>query len=174
MELPGPRIAIRAGRLGDARAATDRIAGMDASAVPILQSSAWAAVQRALGRTVHERSGDGWRYLAIVEKGRLGSRLYAPLGPAVESVSAFGEAMTDMRALAADARVDFVRVEPTAPIVAADLESLGAIRAFRTVQPDCTVINDVTSSEDDIAAAFGSTARRNWRWSRILRAMSSA
>lgn len=136
---------------------------MDASAVPILQSPAWGGVQRALGRTVYERSGDGWSYLAIVEKGRLGSRLYTPLGPAVESVAAFQAAMADLLALAADAGVDFVRLEPTAPIVAADLEALGAVRAARTVQPDCTVINDVTLDEEAIAAAFGSSARRNWR-----------
>ena len=133
------------------------------STVPILQSPAWAAVQRALGRTVHERSGDGWQYLAIVERGRLGSRLYTPLGPAVSSVEALGAAVADLRALAADAGVDFLRIEPTAPIVAADVEALGGFRAARTVQPDCTVINDVTMSEDDIAAAFGSSARRNWR-----------
>src|SRR6187399_686427 len=98
----------------DARASPARIARMDASAafvstVPILQSPAWAAVQRALGRTVHERSGDGWQYLAIVERGRLGSRLYTPLGPAVSSVEALGAAVADLRALAADAGVDFLR-----------------------------------------------------------------
>ena len=136
---------------------------MEISAVPVLQSPAWAAAQRALGRTVHERSGDGWSYLAIVEKGRMGSRLYTPLGPAVESVEAFALALADLRALAADAGVDFVRVEPTAPVTAADVEALGGVRAARTVQPDCTVINDVTLDEEAIAAAFGSSARRNWR-----------
>ena len=133
------------------------------SQVPILQSPAWAAVQRALGRTVYERSGEGWQYVAIVEHGRLGSRLYAPLGPAVESASALAHAVADLRALAREARVDFVRVEPTGPVGADDLEALGAVRAARTVQPDCTVLNDVTLAEDDITAAFGSSARRNWR-----------
>ena len=136
---------------------------MQAASVPILQSPAWGAVQRALGRTVHERSGDGWQYLAIVEKGRMGSRLYTPLGPAVESVASLGEAMADLRSLAAVAGVDFVRVEPTGPVTAAEIEALGGVRAARTVQPDCTVINDVSLDEEAIAAAFGSSARRNWR-----------
>ncbi|MCR6712224.1 MAG: peptidoglycan bridge formation glycyltransferase FemA/FemB family protein [Demequina sp.] len=136
---------------------------METSAVPILQSPAWAAVQRALGRTVYERSGDGWQYLAVVERGRLGSRLYTPLGPAVSSLGALADAVADLRALAADAGVDFVRIEPTAPVTAGDMPGLGARLASRTVQPDCTVLNDVTLSEDDIVAAFGSSARRNWR-----------
>src|SRR6187431_941660 len=136
---------------------------MDTTAVPILQSSAWAVVQRALGRTVYERSGDGWQYLAIVEHGRRGSRLYTPLGPAVESVAALADAVADLRSLAAESGVDFVRIEPTAPVTAADMPALGAVLASRTVQPDCTVINDVTIDEEAITAAFGSSARRNWR-----------
>jgi len=101
--------------------------------------------------------------VAIVERGRLGSRLYCPLGPTVSSAQALADAVADLRALACEVGVDFVRVEPSGPVTGTQVAAVGGVRAARTVQPDCTVMNDVTASEDDIVAAFGSSARRNWR-----------
>ena len=40
-----------------------------------LQTPLWGEVQRALGRTVVERAGSGWRYLATLEKNALGTIL---------------------------------------------------------------------------------------------------
>ena len=38
-----------------------------------LQGPHWADVQRALGRTVHEQAGEGWRLLAEEERNPAGT-----------------------------------------------------------------------------------------------------
>ncbi|WCI09526.1 hypothetical protein PJ267_08125 [Arthrobacter sp. OVS8] len=43
-----------------------------------LQSPPWAAFQRSLGRTVHQRSGPGWSFLAIEESNPAGSSFTHP------------------------------------------------------------------------------------------------
>ena len=53
-------------------------------------------------------------------------------------------ALADLRALAADAGVDFVRVEPTARSPPDGCRGAGRGARGAAVQPDCTVINDVT------------------------------
>ena len=75
-----------------------------------LQSPAWADVQRALGRTVHEESGPGWHFLAVEEKNPAGKVLYAPYGPVAESVEAFDAALAALRGIARRSGAVFVRL----------------------------------------------------------------
>ena len=65
-----------------------------------LQSPAWANFQRALGRTVHQRSGPGWSFLAIEESNPAGKLLYAPYGPVAASLAAFDTALAALTDLA--------------------------------------------------------------------------
>lgn len=134
---------------------------------PFLQSAAWAHAQEALGRRVLQRNGTGWSYLAIVERGRLGSRLYLPLGPVFDDAAALEAALADLQDTAKSEGVDFVRVEPSGPLdieeTVAVLSALGARRALHEVQPACTVINELSMAEEDLVDSFTSAGRRNWR-----------
>ncbi|WP_043444052.1 lipid II:glycine glycyltransferase FemX [Arthrobacter sp. L77] len=77
-----------------------------------LQSPPWGALQRDLGRTVHERSGPGWRFLAVEESNPAGTLLYAPYGPIATSLVAFDAALAALTDLARRCGAVFVRIEP--------------------------------------------------------------
>ena len=74
----------------------------------ILQSNAWAGFQRNLGHKVFQASGDGWRYLAILEGGRTGRYLYCPYGPEARTPQAFEAALDDLARTARSERCWFV------------------------------------------------------------------
>ena len=73
-----------------------------------LQSPQWAQFQRALGRTVHEQSGPGWRFLAVEESNPAGKLLYSPYGPVAESLAAFDAALAALTDLARTSGAVFV------------------------------------------------------------------
>lgn len=132
----------------------------------ILQSNAWAGFQRNLGHEVFQASGDGWRYLAVLEGGRTGRYLYCPYGPVAETPAGFDAALADLERRARDARCWFVRVEPVDATVTDGLEtSRAALRrrglrpAPRQVQPGHTQVIDLTQDEDAILKDMRSTNR---------------
>lgn len=102
-----------------------------------LQGKHWAKFQIALGREVILND----KYLAVVEKGRLGSRLYLPYGPYVKSSSEFQKILKELVKIAHDKNLDFIRIEPTGSIKEKDLEKLGFKRSKVRLQPMNTVVN---------------------------------
>lgn len=104
-----------------------------------LQGRYWAEFQKALGREVVFNS----RYLAVIEEGRLGSRLYLPYGPYVESVQEFREVLQELIEVAREKRVDFIRLEPTGEIKERDLEGLSLKRSRVHLQPMNTFVSYV-------------------------------
>lgn len=104
-----------------------------------LQGRYWAEFQKALGREVVFNS----RYLAVIEKGRLGSKLYLPYGPYVKSVQEFREILKELVKIAREKKVDFIRMEPTGEIKEEDLEKLGLKRSRVHLQPMNTLVNYV-------------------------------
>ncbi|MDR0956122.1 MAG: aminoacyltransferase [Candidatus Nomurabacteria bacterium] len=133
---------------------------MQKSEVSFLQSDSWAKFQRALGREVIQKSGAEFSYLAIVEHGRLSNRLYCPYGPTVESANGLKAALDDLKNEAKKRRLDFVRVEPFGNLTEINLTKFGLKRARKNVNPENTIISDVSVSEDEIRAALSQTARR--------------
>ena len=135
--------------------------------VHFLQSPHWAKAQEALGRTVYQRSGSGWQYLAIVERGRLGSRLYCPYGPVITTSqnpeAALAMSITDLKALAKREKVDFLRIEPTGAVSAEGVIALGGKKAARDVQPATTIVNRLDLSEEELLNQVSASAKRNWR-----------
>ncbi|MFI7481089.1 lipid II:glycine glycyltransferase FemX [Kocuria sp. M1R5S2] len=144
----------------------------------ILQSNAWAVFQRNLGHEVFQASGDGWRYLAVLEGGRAGRYLYCPYGPVAESPQAFDAALADLVRTARARGCWFVRVEPVDAVLtdgpgsgpaggSADgsatpesaLRRRGLRRAPRQVQPGHTQVIDLTRDEDAILKDMRSTNR---------------
>lgn len=128
-----------------------------------LQGQAWESFQNNLGRQTFRASGNGWQWLAILERGHLGSRLYCPYGPTIETKPALQEAMLSLRKKAAETKVDFIRIEPRGVPSAKQLEAAGAVRAVRNVQPANTWQVDLGQTEDDILGAVTSGNRRSFK-----------
>ena len=135
----------------------------------MLQGSEWSSFQNILGKDVIQRSGPGWFFSAVTERGfgRLGkqfSRLYVQYGPYAESKQAMANALVELEKLGREYRVDYVRVEPILAsmthIVAADY---GYATQKRTFQPQHTNWLDIDRQEEDIIASFNATNRTSWR-----------
>ena len=133
-----------------------------------LQTPAWAAVQRSLGRRVHEQSGPGWSFLAIEEKNPAGKVIYAPYGPVAESVEAFDAATAALVALARKVRAVFVRMEPAASgFTASDAGPLLRSRGMRPApvnqQPELSWIVDLDGDFKEVLAGMKPTNRNLYR-----------
>ena len=133
-----------------------------------LQTPAWAAVQRSLGRRVHEKSGPGWSFLAIEEKNPAGKVIYAPYGPVADSVEAFDAATAALVALAKAEHAVFVRMEPAAAgFTASDAGPLLRARGLRPApvnqQPELSWIVDLDGDFKDVLAGMKPTNRNLYR-----------
>lgn len=124
-----------------------------------LQTEAWGAFQKALKRKVIIESGDGWRWMAVVERGRLGTRLYCPYGPTATTVPALRQALQALRDVAREHEAVFVRIEPITPITSEGMRELGAVPAPHEIQPGHTWRVDLTPPEDELIAAMRATTR---------------
>lgn len=133
-----------------------------------LQGPHWADVQRALGRTVHEDAGPGWRFLAIEESNPAGKLLYVPYGPLADSLAAFDAALESLTALARRCGAVFVRVEPVdAGFTSADagtlLRSRGLCPAPANLQPELSWIVDLDRDFKDVLADMKPVNRNLYR-----------
>lgn len=118
-----------------------------------LQSDAWGRFQESLGRTVVRDSGDGWAYQAVLEKGKMNSRLYVPYGPTLTKAEGLSPALESLLTQAQHLGATFIRVEPLGTVTSDDLRAAGLQRVSR-VQPEATSVVDLTPSEEEIVAAM--------------------
>lgn len=123
-----------------------------------LQSQHWHAFQKALGRTVYVREGNGWQYRAILEPGTKLSptRLYCPYGPTVTSERSLQTALASLDALARSVNAVFVRVEPLG--ASFDAKRLG-LQEVDYSQPSYTWQIDLTQPKAEILAAMKQSTR---------------
>ena len=133
-----------------------------------LQGPAWADFQRALGRTVHEQAGPGWRFLAVEESNPAGKLLYAPYGPVAESLAAFDAALAALTDLARGCGAVFVRIEPvSAGFGAADAGDVLRRRGLRPApanqQPELSWIVDLDRDFKDVLADMKPVNRNLYR-----------
>jgi lipid II:glycine glycyltransferase (peptidoglycan interpeptide bridge formation enzyme) len=133
-----------------------------------LQGPHWANVQRALGRTVHEQAGDGWRFLAIEESNPAGKLLYVPYGPLADSLAAFDAALQALVVLARRCGAVFVRVEPvsagfSSSEAGAVLRNRGLLPAPANLQPELSWIVDLEGDFKDVLAAMKPVNRNLYR-----------
>ncbi|MFI5843921.1 lipid II:glycine glycyltransferase FemX [Catenuloplanes sp. NPDC051500] len=131
-----------------------------------LQSSHWAAFQRANGREVYFGSGDGWQCMAIVERAGDACRLYCPYGPVADDQSSLEEALDALQALGRQEGAGFIRVEPWARTVERDeLGKLGLLPSKRNMQPGLTWIQDDLQGKtrDALVLEFAANVRNRWR-----------
>ena len=129
-----------------------------------LQESAWGEFQSHLGREVTTKTGENWKFQAILEAGTLNTRLYTPYGPEAESPHAMMEALDELEQLGRKKDVTFVRVEPRDHVTAETLKSLGYKKVtFNQLQPEHTQIIDLSPSEDEIIAQMSQNTRNLYR-----------
>lgn len=123
-----------------------------------LQGPAWQRLQGELDRPTVRLTGDGWRVFAVLQRGRLNSRLYAPYGPELDRAEALGPALDALRAEAKRLGAAFVRVEPTLAsadgaggpaLPASALEAAGLRRVGRE-QPEHTQRVDLARPFDEV------------------------
>jgi len=134
-----------------------------------LQTSAWAAFQKALGKQVIERSNGTWHYLAVLEAptgfgSRMHRRLYVPYGPTCQTEAALGEALKDLLEEAKRLSVAYVRVEPVVlnGSQEIDMRRYGGEKKARSYQPDRTLLIDLNQDESLLIKAMSSTNRNLW------------
>ncbi|WP_449278713.1 lipid II:glycine glycyltransferase FemX [Leucobacter sp. GX24907] len=132
-----------------------------------LQSSAWAALQRELGRTVVSLDGDGWSAQGYLERGKLNTRLYVPYGPRLARPEALVPALDGLRAEAKRRGAAFLRVEPVLDSPERDeqpglspavLEAAGLRRVERR-QPEHTQRVDLARPFDEVLLEMRKTNR---------------
>lgn len=122
-----------------------------------LQGPAWERLQGALNRPAVRLEGDGWRAFAVLQKGRLNSRLYAPYGPELERPEALEPALAALTAEVRRLGAAFLRVEPTLAgpdgpaLPATALEAAGLRRVGRE-QPEHTQRVDLARPFDEVLA----------------------
>lgn len=125
-----------------------------------LQSEAWQHFQEALGRQTFVDSGDNWSYLAIRETGKFNTRLYVPGGPEAKNPSSYEQALTSLRQLADQTKVDFIRIEPSDGITTAELKARGYRQVtYQQLQPAHTQLIDLSPPEADILAQMSQNSR---------------
>lgn len=129
-----------------------------------LQSKAWGAFQETLGKKVFYEQGDGWQYLAILEKSRFNTRLYCPYGPFISTAGAFAGALASLKKLGDTHHATFLRMEPTGAVTAAELEAahLQKVRYIK-LQPEHTQLIDLSLSEEELVAAMSQSTRNLYR-----------
>ena len=125
-----------------------------------MQSNLWEEFQNNYGRDTIDKNTKLWQYMAVVEHGKLGDRLYCPYGPVASDKSSLKSALDDLRNEAAMRNLGFVRIEPKGDFSSADLRQMGLVRSHRDVQPSHTVVNDVSKPPEEILADLSQTARR--------------
>lgn len=133
----------------------------------ILQSKEWQEFQEAIGRKTFTSGGDGWSYLAILEKGTLNTRLYTPHGPSYTNETQFIEAIDSLRTLARSQRATFIRIDPEQGISVETFKELGLTPVnYQQLQPSHTQVINLMLPEDEILSQMSQNSRnitRNYR-----------
>lgn len=124
-----------------------------------LQSEAWESFQQALGHETIRRGGEGWSYLAIVERGHGLSRLYCPYGPTVASLEALDQALASLKTEAKRTGAAFVRVQPYPVALQSEETKSRKMLAIQYSQPEVTRVIDLSLNLTDIVAGISQSKR---------------
>lgn len=132
-----------------------------------LQSDSWRVFQEARGKQTHQASGTGWHFLAVHESTRFGLRIYTPGGPIADTAEHLEEALAALHDYAKSVGAYCIRVEPECTGGELDykefLHTHGYQPAHKNINPEHTIINDVTPTPDEIDAAISTRMRYAWR-----------
>lgn len=124
-----------------------------------LQSNAWQQFQQKLGHQVITNSGQGWSYLAIVERAHGIKRLYCPYGPTAGSDTTLSMALDDLKSTAKQHGAVYLRIQPYGLELADKLVSKHQLTAINYSQPNATWTIDLTQSRDELLANMKQNTR---------------
>ncbi|WP_199188260.1 lipid II:glycine glycyltransferase FemX [Deinococcus arcticus] len=137
-----------------------------------LQGWGYGEARRTLGQTPvrYLITGDGRTVgaLQLIRKRLVPgfSTLYAPRGPALESLDLL-PAVADAVKKVARPTDALLKIEPPVPFLADDSvvlpDAYGPFRRAESEQPEHTIVADLTRSEDELFAGLHAMARRNVR-----------
>lgn len=130
--------------------------------IHFLQRQPWAQLQKELQRTVVTDEGEGWQYQAFIEHGKLGTRLYCPYGPVVESAEKLKPALDSLIANAKKLGAVYLRIEPTGNITTQEIDYAGIKRAPRK-QPEHTQRIDIDRPFAEVLAEMRKSLRNAHR-----------
>lgn len=125
----------------------------------VLQGRAWALFQEALGRDVFCVGSDGWAWSAARRQSRGGFKyLFVGYGPVARDAAALAEALSSLREVATEQKVDFVRFEPVGDFDESMMIQAGA-RQTAEINPQHTSVLDLTKTEDELKSGLESGHR---------------
>ncbi len=126
-----------------------------------LSSTIWQKFQDQLKRATFFLEEDDFQALAILENDRI-KKIYCPYGPFIKKPNGFKTADQNLTKIAKEQKAIMIRVEPTGDIKTEDLENLG-YHKVKSVQPELTLIIDLTPTEEEILAQMNTSSRRYYR-----------
>ena len=167
----------------DPRAFNDAVAALPLSSP--LQGWAYGEARRVLGQQpmrylIKGQRGSTVGALQLIRQPLVPgvSTLYAPRGPALESLDQLPELVPALRKLARPTDA-YLKIEPPSPVevgrpedlstvdYAADQatipDALGPFKRAETEQPEHTIVADLTATEEELFAGLHKMARRNVR-----------
>lgn len=95
-----------------------------------LQSSTWEKYQKLEGHQTFALSGPDFTALATFEPTFLVNYLFLPYGPAFSSKKGLSKALGDLKTLAKQKNITFIRIEPTTPLKASELTKIAKAAGF--------------------------------------------
>ncbi|HMQ96419.1 MAG TPA: peptidoglycan bridge formation glycyltransferase FemA/FemB family protein [Candidatus Saccharibacteria bacterium] len=129
-----------------------------------LQSEPWETFQKQLGRTTYRQQGNGWHFLAILEKGKGNTRLYCPYGPEATDQASLDSAIAALKQLATQLKASFIRIEPTSFEFAQHLKNTGWQKVtYQSLNPEYTNTIDLSPESDQLIANMSSSIRNIYR-----------
>ncbi|CAM3303916.1 peptidoglycan bridge formation glycyltransferase FemA/FemB family protein [Deinococcus saxicola] len=171
-----PRVRLKLLETTDPRVYDDAVRNMPITSA--LQGWGYGEARRVLGQTpmrylIADEAGRTVGALQLLRKRLVPgfSTLYAPRGPALESLDLLPAVAEAIRAVAKPTDA-ILKIEPPVPLPAEEgseiPESYGPFRRAESEQPEHTILADLGRSEDELFAGLHSMARRNVRTAQKL------
>lgn len=136
-----------------------------------LQSRAWGQFQKATGKEVLFLEDYNWQALIIVNPLRFGKTyFYAPYGPVFDNQkndaeTIFENFLNKIKSIAKDHDAIFLKIEPKTSDekIASVLQNLGFKKAEKSIQPENSLIIDISRPEHEILESFEKRCRNEIR-----------
>lgn len=149
------------------------------------QSKEWQRYEEMEGRETFWREGEGWHYLAVLYKRKIGNYLYCPYGP-VAGARELPVALDSLATLAREQGCFFVRIEPMLGLVDEDaggsegvsedgafsengvisvdeLKKLGCVKSHDLDPAHTWVLELEGKTRDELLAGMSGTRVRYWK-----------
>ena len=126
-----------------------------------LQSAEWEQFEKSLGATTFRETSADFEYLAIKKRTKLGSYLFVPYGPSLDTTSpekSFQNALKSLLSLAKREKAIFIRLEPTYALNADFLRNTG-FKKTHDIDPARTWLLDLSPSREDLILGFSHGTR---------------